>query len=224
MVFLHYLFSDEFSCGNNCTCYTDVHTRALVADCSNQELMKIPHNLPNYTDWLIVSKNNISSVNQEILQTSFFPYLTKIDISRNSLDNISNVLDIFTCCSSRLSSLDISNNNLTRLPRIFQNISSLRSLRISENPLECNCESLWMKDWLTISSVIENPTNITCTMAGSPPSEIPVIEMNPKDMDCPIPESTTTINLWKLLGFIVFLLLIINILFSVSVIVTETDK
>ena len=198
LVILYCFFSDEFSCGNNCTCYTDVQTRAVVADCSNQELIEIPQNLPNYTDWLVVSENNISSVDQDILQTSFFPHLTKLNISGNSLDNISNVFDIFTCCSSRLSTLDISSNNLTTLPTIFQNISSLKSLKISENPLECNCESMWMKDWLNSSGIIEDFEKITCTMTGESPRSIPMIEMNLKDMNCPM--STTTINWWKILG------------------------
>ena len=94
----HYIFfSDEFSCGYKCRCYTDVLTRALVADCSNLKLIEIPDNLPNYTDWLIVSQNNISSLNEEITQTSFFPHLTILDISENSLDNISNAFYVFTC-------------------------------------------------------------------------------------------------------------------------------
>ena len=207
MFLTFYCFSDEFSCGHQCKCYTDVPTRALVADCSNLNLIEIPDNLPNYTDWLIVSQNNISSLNEGITQTSFFPHLTKLDISENSLDNISNAFYVFTCCSSTLSSLDISSNNLTTLPTIFQNISSLKSLRISENPLECNCESMWMKDWLNASGIIEDFENISCTMPGASPRSIPVIEMNPKDMGCPEPESTTTANLWKILGFYSFSLI-----------------
>ena len=207
--FYHYFFSDEFSCGNNCTCYTDVQTRAVVVDCSNLELMEIPQNLPNYTDWLIVSDNNISSVNHEILQTSFFPYLTKLDISGNSLDNISNIFDIFTCCSSRLSFLDISCNNLTMLPTIFQNISSLKNLRISENPLECNCENMWMKDWLNNSDIIENSINITCTMPSG--DKIQMIDMSRKDLGCPLPRSTTTTNLWKILGYSLLSLYLISL-------------
>ena len=210
-----YHFSDEFTCGFQCTCYTDVSTRALVADCSNLNLMEIPTNLPNYTDWLIVSENHISSLNQEILQTSFFPYLTKLDISGNRLDNISNVFDVFTCCSSRLSSLDISNNNLTTLPRMCQNISSLRSFRLSENPLQCNCEIMWMKDWLNNSDIVDDPMNISCTMPEPLGAEIRIIDMNPKDVGCPSP--TETANLWKSLGFLKrFLSFIINFLLSLT--------
>ena len=204
------IFSDEFPCGYNCTCYTDITTRALVADCSNLNLIDIPQNLPNYTDWLIISENNISPLNEEILQPPFFPYLTKLDISGNSLDNISNVFDIFTCCSSRLSSLDILSNNLTTLPTIFQNISSLRSLRLSENPLQCHCENMWMKDWLNNSGIIDDATNISCTMPGPSGKEIRMIDMNPKDLGCPLPQSTLpTTNPWKILGLLSSLLFFI---------------
>ena len=152
-----YYFSDEFPCGHQmlCRCYTDVLTRALVADCSNLGLVEIPQNLPNYTDWLIVSENNISSLNQEILETSYFPYLTKLDISGNSLVNISNLFEVYICSISRLSLLDISNNNLTTLPRNIMNISSLSNLWLDGNSFKCICDNFWMRDWLNNSGIVE---------------------------------------------------------------------
>ena len=164
--------------------------------------MEIPQNLPNYTDWLLISGNNISSFNQEILQNSFLPYITKLDISDNRFDNISNeFIDLFTC--SRLSFLDISNNNLTMLPSNIQNISSLRDLRLTGNSFQCNCENFWMKDWLNNSIIIEHFTNITCTKPGLSGEEIRMIDMNPKDMDCPVPTILT--NWWKILGNVIIL-------------------
>ena len=172
-----------------------------MANCSNLNLTEIPHNLPNYTDWLIVSGNNISFLNQEILQHSFLPHLTKLDISRNSLNTISKeFIDLFVHCYSRLFFLDISNNNLTTLPRNIQNMSSLQSLRFSGNILECICENIWIKDWLNKSDIIEDSTNISCTMPSG--EEIQMLYTNTNDMDCPTPESITTANLWKILGFI----------------------
>ena len=190
------VFSDEFSCGYKCSCYTDVKTRALVADCSNQGLVEIPPNLPNYTNWLLISGNNISFLNME---SSFLPHLTKLDISRNSLNNISNdFIDLFTDCHWKQLSLDISHNNLTTLPRNIQNISSITNLQLTGNSFQCNCENIWMKDWLNNSDTIDDSTNITCIMPGSSGKEIPMIDMSLKDMDCPVPESTT--NWWKMLG------------------------
>ena len=194
-----FYFSDEFSCGCQCTCYTDVQTRALVADCSNLGLVEIPQNLPNYTDWLIVSGNNISSLNQEILQTPFLPHLTKIDISGNSLTNISNeFIALYANCGSRLSLLDISRNNLKMLPRHIQNVSSLRNLRLSGNPFTCSCGNIWIKDSLNNSDAIDDSTNVTCTMPSG--EEIRMIDVNPKLVGCPSPKKPH--NRWKILGFI----------------------
>ena len=55
-----------------------------------------------------------------------------------------------------------------------------------------------MKDWLNNSNIIENATNIMCTMLFG--KEIQMIDMDSQDMDCPLPESSKT-NLWKILGF-----------------------
>ena len=185
-----------------CRCYTDVPTRALVADCSNLGLVEIPQNLPNYTDWLIVSENNISSLNEEILQTSFFPYLTKLDISGNSLVNISNLFEVYICSISRLSLLDISNNNLTTLPRNIMNISSLSNLWLRGNSFKCICDNFWMKDWLNNSGIVEHYTNITCTMSKADAKEIRMIDMDPQEVGCPLPGSTLPpANIWKPIGF-----------------------
>ena len=199
-----YYFSDEFPCGYQmlCRCYTDINTGAIVADWSNLGLVEIPENLPNYTDWLLLSENNISSINEIILQTSFFPHLTKLDISSNSLENISNEFDVYTCCSSRLSLLDISNNNLTTLPRNIMNISSLSNLYLGGNSFKCICDNFWMKDWLNNSDIIENSTNITCTMSMGDAKEIRMIDIDPQEVGCPLPESTLPpANIWKPIGF-----------------------
>ena len=166
--------------------------------------MEIPQNLPNYTDWLTISGNNISSLNQNIPQTSFLPHLTKLDISKNSLNNISmDFINVFTVCFSRLSVLDISHNSLVTLPRDIMNISSLKNLQLTGNSFQCNCENIWMKDWLNNSDIVKDSANITCTMKGLSLKEILMIDMNEKDMDCPRPESIkATTNLWKILGFV----------------------
>ena len=173
-----------------CRCYTDVHTGALVADCSDLGLIEIPQNLPNYTDWLVIPGNNISSLDQETLKTPILPYITKLDISGNGLEIISHqFIELFTNPYFRLSFLDISSNNLVRLPKNIMNISSLRNLRLTGNSFQCNCENLWMKNWLNNSNIIENSTNIRCKMSQPPGNEIRMIHMNEDAMDCPSQQS-----------------------------------
>ena len=205
--------SDEFFHGYGCRCYTDVHTGALVADCSDLGLIEIPQNLPNYTDWLIVSGNNISSLDQETLKTPILPYITKLDISRNRLENISHeFIEVFTNPYFKLSFLDISSNNLVRLPRNIMNISSLRNLRLTGNSFQCDCENLWMKNWLNNSNIIENSTNIRCTMSKTPGEEILMIHMREKDMDCP--SDNPILNPLEIFGIIssIFVLVLVLVI------------
>ena len=190
-------------------------TRALVADCSNLGLIEIPQNLPNYTAWIIVSGNNISSLDHETLKTPILAYITRLDISGNRLENISHeFIELFTHpYFSRLSFLDISSNNLVRLPRNIMNISSLRNLRLTGNPFQCNCKNLWMKNWLNNSNIIENSTNIRCTMSKPLRKEILMIEMNEEDMECLSEKSI--LNPLEIFGIIssilVFLLVLVII-------------
>ena len=183
----------------------------------NLGLIEIPQNLPNYTDWLVIPGNNISSLDQETLKTPFLPYITRLDISQNRLENISHeFIELFTHpYFSRLSFLDISNNNLVRLPRNIMNISSLRNLRLTGNSFQCNCENLWMKKWLNNSNIIENSTNIRCTMSKTPGEEIIMIDMKEEDMDCPSQQSI--LNLLEIFGIIssiVVLVLLFVIIWS----------
>ena len=65
------------------------------------------------------------------------------------------------------------------------NISSLKNLQLTGNSFQCNCENFWMKNWLGNSNIIENSTNIRCTMSKPLRKEILMIEINEEDMDCP---------------------------------------
>ena len=168
--------------------------RTLVADCLRAGLNQIPKSLPKDTDWLILSGNNITSL--QILDLQFFHDLSRLDLHNNKIKYISKEFVEYLSTHQILENLDISNNNLTTLPRIFQNISSLKRLKLSKNPLQCNCENMWMKDWLNSSAIIEDSLNIICTLPSG--EEIQLIDMNPEDMNCPLLDKMA--NLWKILG------------------------
>ena len=59
--------------------------------------------------------------------------------------------------------LDIRENNLKTLPRTIVNVDSACMLWISNNPYECNCDMIWMKDWLTNSENVKDKHNVTCS-------------------------------------------------------------
>ena len=185
------------SCSQECRCYTNRHERALIADCSISGLKQIPSSLPKDLDWLILFKNNITDFGKNFRELPFLPHISTLNAKENGLMNISSdFIEIFIN-SSKLASLDISSNKLVTLPANIQNITSLKILSLSGNSFTCNCDNIWMKDWILIKShIIQNYKNATCQLPSG--TRIPIIQMSKADLGC-IP-TTGPFALWKILG------------------------
>ena len=193
-----YFLTDQYpeSCETECRCYSNWHDRALVADCSNSGLTKIPISLPDDLDWLLLSGNNISFLFAEASNHNTLKHISKLILQNNIIINISeNILDIFAN-NSKLSFLDISSNNLKFLPKSIRNISSLAKLKIQKNMFQCSCDNTWMRNWLLNNSkIIENYKEIKCQMNGA--KWIPIIQMNEVNMEC-LPNGSFAV--WKIAG------------------------
>ena len=59
-------------------------------------------------------------------------------------------------------SLDIRGNNLKEIPEIFAKSNKTNKLWISDNPYECNCDMLWMKDWLMDKENVVDKNDVKC--------------------------------------------------------------
>ena len=58
--------------------------------------------------------------------------------------------------------LDIRRNYLKEIPDIIKKGNNMTKMWISDNPYECNCDMLWMKDWLINATNVEDKDNVTC--------------------------------------------------------------
>ena len=58
--------------------------------------------------------------------------------------------------------LDIRGNTLKSLSQAVKNMKGASKLWISDNPYECNCHMLWMKDWLAETTNVQDKDNVTC--------------------------------------------------------------
>ena len=167
---------------------------ALVANCSFLGLSEVPFNLPNYTNWLFLSGNNIYSLGENVSSLPFLSFLTTVALSQNKLNHISEkIFSLFTHCYS----LDISNNNLTTLSENLQNIKSLQSVKISGNPYKCQCENLWIRDWLKESKIANDYLNVTCDWPSG--ERIYLDDLDDEDLDCSSLSGASS-SLWKTLG------------------------
>ena len=110
------------------------------------------------TDWLLLSGNNLGSLNKAP------DYLNNISLLDLSSSNITEIKEAaIELIMHNVKSLDIRGNKLKNLPATIANINIIIKLWISDNPYECNCEMLWMKDWLVDTGNVMDKKNITCS-------------------------------------------------------------
>ena len=193
--------SEKFpeSCITQCRCYSNRHEGVVVANCSYSGLTEIPDSLPEQTDWLLLSGNNISSLATETMTINDTIYhLSQLDLYGNNVANISaEIMDHFIQTKTLLY-LNISKNQLTGLPDNIRNLTSLKELKISGNKFKCSCKALWMKQWLlNETQIVENFENIKCQMPSS--KWIPVVHMDKADMGC-VPASEEMFSTWEIAG------------------------
>ena len=126
---------------NKCRCYHRQDLRVNVYDCSHGD--RFPVRVPYNTNWLICSNSNISNFPNNI------PYLeniTKINISSNYLHTIPE--NILSMDFKELKTLDVSNNRFSSIPKKLEQLDTLEEVYISDNPIYCNCDMLWLISWM----------------------------------------------------------------------------
>ena len=150
-----------------------------MADCAHAGLTQIPKSLPNDTDWLILSGNNITSV--QVVDLKFVPDLSHLDLQNNKIKYISEEFVEYLNTQSDLINLDISYNELKFLPRNFETVKNLTKLMISGNRFQCKCSNMWMKNWIKDNrEKIQDYKEVHCEMESG--HSVPFVQL--PDLTC----------------------------------------
>ena len=102
-----------------------------------------------------MSGNNIGSLNKA---PAYLSSTTLLNISSSNIQEIEVMKNIV----QNVKSLDIRKNRLKTLPQIITKANRTSELWISNNPYECNCDMIWMKDWLMDSNNVQDKENVIC--------------------------------------------------------------
>ena len=87
--------------------------------------------------------------------------ITVLDLSSSHLTEIDEtVMEVIT---TNVKHLDIRGNNLKEIPQTITKVNNMTELWISNNPYECNCDMLCMKDWLNRASNVIDREDVTCS-------------------------------------------------------------
>ena len=129
-------------CLHNCTCHRSPYESVNIFDCRNKGLKRLPETVLEGTDHLLLSGNNLGSFNKA---PGYLVNVTLVDLRSSKIREIDE--KVMKVMIKSVKYLDISRNNLTEIPQIITKASNISKLWISENPFECNCDMMWMKDW-----------------------------------------------------------------------------
>ncbi|XP_053403012.1 uncharacterized protein LOC123554932 [Mercenaria mercenaria] len=134
-------------CPQECTCYERATVKQIIVDCRNKTLSSIHRNLPDAKLELWYSGNKINN----IISFPSPENIIVLDVSRNKLETITGEA---IQRMKTLKVLRLDSNVLAYIPKEIAMLKNLEAVNIVSNPLTCDCQTLWMKDWLKLNKLV----------------------------------------------------------------------
>ena len=129
-----------------------------IFDCQNKGLRSLPRTVLNNTDRLLLSGNELLSL------TTVVDYLSDIAVLNLSYSNVTDIRDlVMENIVGYIDHLDIRGNKLKSLPQSIMKAKNGSSIWISQNPYQCNCDMLWMRDWLLNTDSVMDKNSVLCS-------------------------------------------------------------
>ena len=123
-------------CLHTCTCYSLPWQRgANIFNCQEKDLTNFPATVLQDTDQLLLSGNNLGSLNKK---PDYINNITLLNMSSSNINEIDET--VMEVIIHNVKILDIRKNNLKNLPKSITKGKKTNKLWISENPYECSCE------------------------------------------------------------------------------------
>lgn len=192
---------EAFVCPSHCSCselQPDHHNHAKCTSLEGLRQLGKTSELHS----LDLSSLNLTKITNQLEK---FTSLSKLDLHNNHLSEINSLslkrirtlnLSWNRITSGKLSKipahvkhLNLSHNDITILTENFKRFVHLESFELADNPLNCTCETLDIRDWLQEKKVWTN-TPILCTAPlnykGRPWLQVPQSDVcDSNDLDSP---------------------------------------
>ena len=141
----------------SCACYYSPYNKANIFDCRNKNLTSLPKNILLQTNWILASGNNFGSIERA---EKYMENITHLDL-RNS--RVSHITDsAMRSILNKLKTFYLSNNVLKNLLSSIRETNNNTKLWISNNSYDCNCDMMWMRDWLVKATNVMDKEEIVC--------------------------------------------------------------
>ena len=141
-----------------CTCYNSIHNQGNIFDCRNKRMTSLPKSALLRTDQLLASGNNFANIDHA---EKYIETLSHIDLSNSNVSSITG--SVMRSMLTKLKTLNLVNNNLEILPRSIMETNNDTRMWLSNNSYDCNCDMMWMRDWLVKATNVMDKEGIVCT-------------------------------------------------------------
>ncbi|XP_030850027.1 uncharacterized protein LOC115927870 [Strongylocentrotus purpuratus] len=190
----------------------DQNLELKIASCHDKGLDTVPQNLSEDTEVLDLSQNNVTKLLNSsfevypLINSLDVSSNDKLSLKGNNIQHIhDDVLsglgqiisinfegnriayleELMFSNNWKLTNLSLADNRLTRLNQsTFKPIySSILSLDLSMNPINCNCDLKWLIDWLNKPISLLEKENTICSSASLEPlREKPLLNFDPNKL------------------------------------------
>ncbi len=201
-------------CHGSCKCYHEFTKNANVLNCAESEIDELQSSVPTQTDWIVFTGGKLHDISE------YFPYmatLSRLVLRNNSISTLS--LDFITGLRYQRQNgliIDLQDNRLQQVPKSISNIGTVR-WNLCGNPWFCECDMLWMADWLANSTMLSGEhvvidyDDVTCYHGKQIGQAIYTLKA--EDMDClPYVLATGAIAALSCIGAILLILLCVAIM------------
>ncbi len=155
---IFFISGSPLPCLDGCSCFYSLQYEANTVNCSYNNMTKMPNTILQSTETLVMTGNNI----KELQCADPCPYreVKHFDFQGNKIDIVKDIFyeELFPSANS----VKLSNNNLKHVSQLIQKVGKKVKLWLGNNPFECNCDMMWMRDWLQNATNVQDKNNITC--------------------------------------------------------------
>ena len=117
----------------------------------------LPKSVLLHTNWILASGNNLGNIDRV---ENYIENITHLDLRNSRLSGITD--GAMRSMLKSMKTLNLTNNVMEILPRSITESNNDTKLRISNNSYDCNCDMMWMRDWLVKATNVFDREEVVC--------------------------------------------------------------